>query len=98
MIAIADFNAYLEEKDAPWYLSAVREDSQTLPTVALEKVQSFHSKNIKYAIGPETSASLQSIKGYVDSNGMLVISCCSTSPLLAIAGDNIFRTVSDDTN
>ncbi len=97
-IAIEDFNAYLAEKDAGWSFSLVSEDSQTLPTVAFEKIQSLYAKGILHVIGPETSGSLQSVKGYVDSNNMLVISCCSTSPLLAIGDDSIFRLAPDDTN
>ena len=97
-IAIADFNAYLEDKGASWSLSLTTEDSQTLPTVALEKMQALHARGIQHVIGPESSGSLQNVKGYVDSNNILVISCCSTSPLLAIEGDSIFRTVPDDTN
>ena len=97
-IAIDDFNAYLAEKGATWSLSLTTEDSQTLPTVALEKMQALHARGIQHVIGPESSGSLQNVKGYVDSNNMLVISCCSTSPLLAIEGDSIFRTVPDDTN
>ena len=97
-VAVDDFNTYLENKGAGWYLTLVSEDSHTLPTIALEKTQSLHAKGIKHIIGPETSGNLQSVKGYVDANNMLVISCCSTSPLLAIEGDGIFRTIPDDTN
>ena len=97
-VAIDDFNAYLEEKGASWSLVLVTEDSQTVPTVSLEKIQAFNAKNIKHVIGPQTSGSLQNIKGYVDSNNMLIISCCSTSPLLAIPDDSVFRLVPDDSN
>ena len=97
-VAVDDFNAYLEEKGASWSLMLVTEDSQTVPTVSLEKIQAFNAKNIKHVIGPQTSGSLQNIKGYVDSNNMLIISCCSTSPLLAIPDDSVFRLVPDDSN
>ena len=97
-VAVDDFNAYLEEKGASWSLVLVTEDSQTVPTVSLEKIQAFNAKNIKHVIGPQTSGSLQNIKGYVDSNNMLIISCCSTSPLLAIPDDSVFRLVPDDSN
>ena len=97
-VAVDDFNAYLEAKGASWSLMLVTEDSQTVPTVSLEKIQAFNAKNIKHVIGPQTSGSLQNIKGYVDSNNMLIISCCSTSPLLAIPDDSVFRLVPDDSN
>ena len=97
-LAISDFNEYLAGKGAGWSINLVVEDSQTLPTVALEKLQVLHARNIKIVLGPETSSSLQNMKGYADSNGMLLFSCCSTSPLLAISGDTVFRMAPDDSN
>ena len=98
VLATVDFNKYLADKGATWTLSATVEDSQTSPTVALEKLQTLHAKNIKIVLGPETSSNLQNIKGYADANEILLFSCCSTSPLLAISGDTIFRMAPDDTN
>ncbi len=96
--AVDEFNAYLADKGASWSLVLTTEDSQTLPTTTLDKIQSLNAKNIKHVIGPQTSASLQQAKQYADLNNMLIISCCSTSPLLAIAGDSVFRLVPDDSN
>ena len=45
------------------------------------------AKGVKIVLGPETSSNLRNIKGYADSNQMLLVSCCSTSPSLAIEGD-----------
>ena len=95
--AINEFNAYLADKGASWSFELTTEDSQTLPTTALEKIQSLNAKNIKHIIGPQTSASLQQAKQYADLNNMLIISCCSTSPLLAV-DDSVFRLVPDDSN
>ena len=97
-LAVADFNAYLADKGADWSMRAVIEDSQTSPTVALEKLQTHFSKGINIVFGPETSGNLQNMKGYADSNNILLFSCCSTSPLLAIEGDLVFRMSPDDTN
>ncbi len=97
-LAVDDFNAYLAEKGAGWFLSITSEDSQASPAVTLEKIQALHARNIKHVIGPQASANLQNIKSYVDSNNMMIISCCSTSPLLSIEGDSIFRLAPDDTN
>ena len=97
-LAISDFNEYLAGKGAGWSINLIVEDSQTLPTVALDKLQVLHAKNIKIVLGPETSSNLQNMKGYADANGMLLFSCCSTSPLLAISGDTIFRMAPDDSN
>ncbi len=93
-LAIIDFNQYLADKGADWSLVMIIEDSQTQPAVALEKVQALHAKGINVMV----AGILQNIKGYVDNSDMVAVSCCSTSPLLAIEGDRIFRTSPDDTN
>ena len=98
LLAVDDFNQYLEEKGAGWYLDVISEDSETRPTVALEKLQALHAKGVKIVLGPETSSNLRNIKGYADSNQMLLVSCCSTSPSLAIEGDTTFRMSPDDSN
>ena len=97
-IAADEFNAYLAEKGAGWSIDVVVEDSQTMPTVALDKLLTHASKGIDIVLGPQTSASLQNVLGYANSNDILLFSCCSTSPLLAIEGDMVFRMSPDDTN
>ena len=98
VLAVGDFNRYLEENGAEWHLEMLSEDSETRPVIALEKLQALHAKGVKIVLGPETSANLRNIKGYADSNQMLLISCCSTSPSLAIEGDTTFRMAPDDSN
>ena len=95
-LAVDDFNAYLADKGAGWSLDLIVEDSQALPTAALEKLQAMHARDIKIVLGPMTSSGLQSMKVYVDSNSILMFSCCSTSPSLAISGDAIFRMSPED--
>lgn len=95
---IADFNAHLEEIDATWRLNAVLEDSATNPVVALEKLTALNARGVSVVIGPETSSNIRNIKGYADSNNMLLISCCSSAPALAIPDDSVFRLIPDDSN
>ena len=97
-LAVDHFNEYLAAKGADWSLSVVSEDSQTQPTVTLEKVQALYAKGIQHVIGPQSSGNIQNIKGYVDANNILIVSPSSTSPLLAIPGDSIFRLAPDDSN
>ncbi|MXX21262.1 MAG: ABC transporter substrate-binding protein [Cenarchaeum sp. SB0661_bin_35] len=97
-LAVEDFNTYLEETGAQWWLVLSSEDTATNPTIALEKIQSLNARGISNIIGPATSGNIQNIKGYADSNNMLVMSCCSTAPSLAISGDSIYRFVPDDKN
>ena len=63
VLATEDFNKYLADKGATWTLSATVEDSQTSPTVALEKLQALHAKNIKIVLGPEDQLQPSEHKG-----------------------------------
>jgi len=95
---VVEFNKHLEEIGAPWHLKMVSEDSATSPVIALEKLTALNAKGIGIIVGPETSSNIRNIKGYSDSNNMLLVSCCSSAPALAIPNDSVFRLVPDDSN
>jgi branched-chain amino acid transport system substrate-binding protein len=95
---VVEFNKYLEEIGASWTLKMTSEDSATNPVIALEKLTSLNAKGIKMIVGPETSSNIRNIKGYSDSNNMLLVSCCSSAPALAIPNDSVYRLVPDDSN
>lgn len=97
-LAVADFNAYLDENGAEWWLEMVIEDTATTPKVAEEKIQALHAKEITKFVGMVTSASVTQVKSYADQFDLLIMSCCSTAPSLAIAGDSVYRLVPDDLN
>ncbi len=97
-LGVVDFNKYLEKLGAGWNLKMISEDSATSPVMALEKLTSLNAKGIGIVVGPETSSNIRNIKGYSDSNNMLLISCCSSAPALAIPDDSVFRLVPDDRN
>ena len=97
-LAVDDFNAYLEEIGADWQFVLIREDSASNPLVSLEKIQTLHADGADIVFGPGGSERVTHVKGYVDSNNMIALSCCSTAPSLSIPNDRIFRTVADDTN
>ena len=95
-LGIKDFNAYLAENGQDWWLELSVEDTATNPDIALEKIQKLHQTGITSVLGPSTSSNVDGIKEYADTHGMLVLSCCSSAASLAIAGDSIYRLVSDD--
>lgn len=95
-LAVDDLNAYLTEQGAGWQVEMMAEDTGTNPVRALERLQSLHAQGISLVVGPATSSAASHIKVYADSNDMLLISCCSSSPALAIAGDSIYRLIPDD--
>ena len=64
--------------------------------IHLEKVQSFKAMDITVFIGGGWSSQAQAALSYVNDNDMLMISSSSTSPLLAIENDRLFRTCPTD--
>jgi len=95
---VVEFNKHLEEIGASWTLKMTSEDSATSPVIALEKLTTLNAKGIKIIVGPETSSNIRNMKGYADSNNMLLVSCCSSAPALAIPNDSVYRLVPDDSN
>ncbi len=96
-IAEEDINTFFNKTGLPYQVEIVFEDTETKPDVALQKLQSLYSQGIKFVIGPMSSAELRNLKGYADSNKIILVSQSSTSPALSIPGDYVFRLVPDDT-
>ncbi len=94
--AAQQVNEYLAAAGAEWTITIEVEDTQTDPTVCLEKVESFAARGIKLLIGPLSSAEVRNIKSYLDSNKMLTVSQSSTALDLAIADDYVFRFCPND--
>jgi branched-chain amino acid transport system substrate-binding protein len=97
-IATKDINEYLFKTHSNIGIELVIEDTQTNPSVSLEKLKHLAAKGIKIVIGPATSEDLKATQDYADKNGIVLISPSSTAPSLAIKGNNVFRFVPDDTN
>ena len=98
VLAVGDFNQYLANKDAGWELVLFQENSASNPVVALEKAQALHSRGADILFGPAGSSRVKNVMSYVNDNDMVLLSCCSTSTELAVAGDRVFRIVADDAN
>jgi len=96
-IAARDINANLSKQGSPTRVRVITEDTKHDPNVALQKLQALAAQGVKIVIGPQSSAELQVLKPYADQNGIVIISHGSTASSLAIAGDNVFRVVPDDT-
>lgn len=92
------FNAFLKSINVDWELKLVSEDSATNPNVALEKATTLNARGIDIIIGPRISSTTEQVLSYANINDMMLISCCSTAPRLAIANDSLFRMVPDDSN
>ena len=96
--AVRDFNGYLEALGAHWTMTLRSEDSQGMPSVALEKVQALNGAGIDMVVGMAFSGHIQTSKGYIDANNIIVVSHAAQSENLAIANDTVFRLVPHDGN
>ncbi len=90
-LAERDINAFLEKAGLPYRVKMVIEDTETKPTVCLQKLQALAAKGIKVFVGPMTSAEVKQIMNYANQNHLVIISPSSTAPSLAIPNDYIFR-------
>ena len=97
-IAARDINEHLFKTHSNIGIELIIEDTQTNPSVSLEKLKHLAAKGIKIVIGPATSEDLKATQDYADKNGIVLISPSSTAHSLAIKGNNVFRFVPDDTH
>ena len=74
-----EINKYFQEKGLPYKVELYFEDTQTNPSIALQKVQSLKAKGINLIIGPMSSGEVKNIQKYVTSNKMIIISPSSTA-------------------
>jgi ABC-type branched-subunit amino acid transport system substrate-binding protein len=100
-VAVEDVNEYFFETNSHVRTQLIVGDTKTSPSSAPESLKSVlgeKEEDVRIIIGPATSAAVQAVKDYADKNGILLVSHSSTAPSLAIAGDNLFRFVPDDTH
>ena len=92
-----DVNKHFEEMNSSSHFRLLMADSKTSPEETLVALKKLHENGAKIIVGPATSTAVSAAKGYADANNIILISYSSTSPLLSIKGDNLFRLVPDDT-
>ena len=92
-----DVNKHFEEMDSSSHFKLLMADSKTSPEESLVAIKKLHDNGAKIIVGPATSTAVSAVKEYANTNNIILISYSSTSPLLSIKGDNLFRLVPDDT-
>lgn len=92
-----DLNAYAAKLGYNVTFEFLIDDASGQAAVHLEKVQGFKSIGVNMFIGGGWSSQAQAALSYVNDNDMLMVSSSSTSPLLAISDDNLYRFCPDDT-
>ena len=90
-IAIEDVNAYVKTLGLDVTFELVEECSEGESTIALEKFQSMVARGVKAVAGPNWSGQCKAITDYADEHHVVVFSEGSTSPVMEIADDYIFR-------
>ena len=96
-IMVPDYNEYAAKLGYDVEFQYLIDDATGQAAVHLEKVQGFKSMDINVFIGGGWSSQASAALSYVNDNDMLMWSSSSTSPLLAIADDNLYRMCPDDT-
>jgi branched-chain amino acid transport system substrate-binding protein len=91
-----DLQDYLDLTGLDITIDILIEDNQGSESIALEKTQSFKAMGINIVFGHGWSGQCSASLSYVNENDMILISGSSTSPLLAIADDMLFRTCPTD--
>ena len=90
-ILVPRLNAYLDLLGYDAEVDILNDNALETPAIHLEKVQGFHAVDVDLVIGGRWSSQAQSALPYVNENKMLLFSPSSTSPLLAIPDDNLYR-------
>ncbi|HYX55510.1 MAG TPA: ABC transporter substrate-binding protein, partial [Nitrososphaeraceae archaeon] len=94
-----DVNKYFEDiNSSSSHFTLLMADSKSSPEGSLVAIKKLHENGAKIIVGPAFGATVNAAKEYADANNIILISYSSTSPLLSIEGDNLFRLVPDDTN
>ncbi|MFW6109372.1 MAG: ABC transporter substrate-binding protein, partial [archaeon] len=90
-IMAKDYNEYLEKIGMDTEIEFLIDDATGQAAVHLEKVQGYKSMDVDVFIGGGWSSQAQAALSYCNDNDMLMWSASSTSPLLAIPDDNLYR-------
>jgi len=86
-----DFNEYTDLLGYDVKFQFLLDDATGQAAVHLEKVQGFKAMDVNVFIGATWSSMCQASLSYCNDNDMLMWSQGSTSPLLAIPDDNLYR-------
>lgn len=91
-----EVNAYLKSIGANFTIKFVYDQSEGSADRFAAQVQEYHTAGAKVIIGSPWSSHCMAAKSYADEHHVLIFSMASSSPLLAIPNDYIFRLNTDD--
>ncbi len=93
-LAIDDLNAKYSKDGIKFELYV--EDTQLDPTVALQKLQALYARGVRATHAGLTSREASGEKPFADQNKIILFSAWSTSSLLALPDDWLYRIVGTD--
>lgn len=91
-----DINEYAKAIGSQRRIRVLFHDTRSDPATALSLAREVQNSGRRIILAHMTSAEIAAIKPFADANGLLVLDAGSTSPSLSIAGDSVYRLVSDD--
>ncbi|HSA74584.1 MAG TPA: penicillin-binding protein activator, partial [Candidatus Nitrosocosmicus sp.] len=91
-----EVNHYYEDINSTSRFKLVLDDSKTSPEESLSAIKRLASNGVKVIVGPATSTAVAAVKDFAKENNITLLSYASTSPVLSIEGDNLYRLVPDD--
>jgi branched-chain amino acid transport system substrate-binding protein len=83
-------------QDAELPVELVVEDTGTDAETAQGAIEELDGEGINVVIGPYASSTVEAVKDYADSNGIVLVSPLSTAGTLAMPDDNIYRFTPDE--
>jgi branched-chain amino acid transport system substrate-binding protein len=92
-----EVNKHFEEMNSSSHFRLLMADSKTSSEGSIVAIKRLHENGAKIIVGPATSTAVSAVREYANVNDIILLSYSSTSPLLSIEGDNLFRFVPDDT-
>jgi len=96
-MAIEDINNWLSESGVPVSFVAWSENAEESATKAVERAEVLIGRGVKIIVGSEWSSHCKAVLKLVEEREVVLLSQSSSSPELAVSGDNLFRLQPDDT-
>src|SRR2546426_2472296 len=96
LLATNDINSFLSTAGCNLRFAVAVDDYQLDNSIALSELQSLAAAGVQVVVGPLNSGAAQYLLSYANSNHIVLISPSSTSRVLAIPNDYLFRTAPND--
>jgi len=96
LLAISDVNSFLSSAGCSLKFALTVDDYHLDNSLALSDVQSLAAAGVQIVIGPLNSGAAQYVLTYANSNHIVLISPLSSSHVLSIPNDYLFRTDPND--